>query len=429
MSALVLLGLAWSIAACGGDSEPAADGGGDTSSEEARTLAVPDDYDTIQAAVDASEEGDLVLISPGVYHEGVTVETERLTIRGLDRNEVIIDGEFERENGIKVFSDDVAVENLTVRNHTSNGVFFTGDYGKGFTLEGYRASYVTAYNNGSYGIYAFNATRGQFDHSYGSGHPDSGFYIGQCNPCAALITDVVSETNMLGYSGTNSTGVTIVNSTFQKNRSGIDPNSLHTEKLAPNSGTTIVGNRVVDNDNPLAPNNTGFAIAYGNAIVLGGVSKNVVERNLVTGHVNGGAVITDFPESENPETKEQETFKPEDNVVRNNTFTDNGIDLAYLTVRYASRPFGNCYEGNTFTSSFPEDLEAKMPCEPGVDTDLGDLSGILTMIAPPPPDVDWKAIAAPGPQPQMPDAATAPAVGASKVTGTVDVTKIATPTA
>ena len=428
LSALCLLALAWSIAACGDDPADTARGADDAPTE-ARTLAVPGDYETIQDAVDASHEGDLVLISPGVYHEAVTVETEALTIRGLDRNEVVIDGEFERENGIKVFSNDVAVENLTVRNHTSNGVFFTGDYGKGFTLEGYRASYVTAYDNGSYGLYAFNATRGQFDHSYGSGHPDSGFYIGQCNPCDALITDVVSETNMLGYSGTNSTGVTIVNSTFRMNRSGIDPNSLHSEKLAPNSGTTIVGNRVIDNSNPLAPNNEGFAIAFGNGVVLGGVSKNVVERNLITGHANSGVVITDYPESENPETKEQETFKPEGNEVRGNAFEGNGIDLAYLTVKYASRPFGNCYEDNTFTSSFPEDLESKMPCEPGVDTDLGDLSGILTMIKPPPPDVDWKTVAAPPAQEQMPDAPTAPAVGARKVTGTVDLAKIATPTA
>jgi hypothetical protein len=70
-----------------------------------------------------------------------------------------------------------------------------------------------------------------------------------------------------------------------------------------------------------------------------------------------------------------------------------------------------------------------MPCEPGVDTDLGDLSGILALIKPPPPNVDWKTIAAPPAQPQMPDAATAPAVGARDVTGTVDVGKIATPTA
>lgn len=54
---------------------------------------VPDEYDSIQAAVIAAEERDLVLVEPGIYHESVTVsDTPRLTIRGRDRNEVILDG-------------------------------------------------------------------------------------------------------------------------------------------------------------------------------------------------------------------------------------------------------------------------------------------------------------------------------------------------
>jgi Right handed beta helix region len=64
-----------------------------------------------------------------------------------------------------------------------NGVFWTG-------VRGYRASYVTAYNNKDYGIYAFDSVDGAFGHSYASGSPDSGFYIGQCHPCDAVIDRV-----------------------------------------------------------------------------------------------------------------------------------------------------------------------------------------------------------------------------------------------
>ena len=428
--AWVVIAVAIVAAGC---ADSKATGGGGASQ---RTLRVPASYPTIQKAVDASKPGDLILVSPGVYKEadadgkpvGVTVETEGITIRGLDRNEVIIDGGFEAENGIKVFSNNVAVENLTIRDNTGNGLFFTGDYGKGFTLEGYRASYVTAYDNGLYGIYAFNATRGQIDHSYGSGNPDSGFYIGQCNPCQALMTDDLAETNMLGYSGTNSTGVTIVNSTFRKNRSGIDPNSLYSEKLSPNDGTTIVGNVVEDNQNPLAPNNESFAVAWGNGIVLGGVSHSTVERNLVRGHINAGIVVTDFPQSTNPKTNKQETFKPVGNTVRSNTTSKNTFDLVYLPAYYPSRPFENCFEKNTYTTTYPDGLESKLPCKPGNDIDLGDLSGILSKLNPPAPDVDYKQIAAPPDQPQMPKAATAKGLAATGVTGKVDTSKIATPT-
>lgn len=428
-ASLLVVGIAVALlgAGCGSDDTEGGDDG--PSPTEGRTLAVPADYPDIQAAVDAAEPGDLVLISPGVYtpDEQITVETDNITIRGTDRNEVIIDGEFERENGIRIFSDDVAVENLTVRNHTGNGVFFTGDYGKGVTLNGWRASYVTAYNNGLYGIYAFNATRGQMDHSYGSGHPDSAFYVGQCNPCDAVLTDLVGELNMLGYSGTNSTGVTIVSSTFRRNRAGVVPNSLHSEKLAPNRGTLVVGNLIEDNDDPGAPDNPSFGQAWGNGVVLGGVTGNIVERNLIRNNANAGVVITDLPASKNPETGKDETFKPENNVVRDNVLAGNGFDLAYLTVNYASRPFGNCFAGNTFTSSFPEDLETVLACREGNDTDLGDLSGILERIQPAPPNVDWKTIPAPPPQPQMPKATTAPGRGARDVTGSIDTSKVTAP--
>ncbi|QIA27667.1 hypothetical protein DYI95_009215 [Thermaerobacter sp. PB12/4term] len=78
------------------------------------TLRVPEDYPTIQAAVDAAEPGDLILVGPGVYREEVVVTKPHLTLRGLDRNRVIIDGEFKRANGIKVLgADDVVVENMT----------------------------------------------------------------------------------------------------------------------------------------------------------------------------------------------------------------------------------------------------------------------------------------------------------------------------
>ena len=396
-----------------------------SSAASGKTLNVPKDYPTIQAAVDASKPGDLVLIGDGVYKEagaGVTVETENIVIRGVDRNKVIIDGEFKRDNGIKVFSNGVAVENLTVRNNNGNGVFFTGEYSddtaKNKILSGYRASYVTAYNNGLYGIYAFNATKGQIDHSYGSGNPDSAFYVGQCNPCDALLTDNEAELNMLGYSGTNSTGVTIVKSYFHDNRSGIDPNSLNGEKLAPNSGTTIIGNRVINNDSAEAPLNKGFATAYGNGIVLGGVSNNVVERNLISDHLLGGVVVTDLPDN----------FKPEGNKVRNNTLTNNTYDLVYLTVNFASKLFGNCFENNKITTEFPEGLQSKAACG-APEVDLGDLSPIMAKIPVGPPDVDWKQVKAPGDKANMADAATAKAVPATDVPMKVDLASIKTPTA
>jgi plastocyanin len=108
------------------------------------TRRVPEDHRTIQAAVDAARPGDLVLVGPGVYREEVKVTIPSLVIRGRDRNQVVVDGEFRRPNAISITADGVAVENLTVRNALVNGLFWTG-------VRGYRASFVTAYNNKDYG--------------------------------------------------------------------------------------------------------------------------------------------------------------------------------------------------------------------------------------------------------------------------------------
>ena len=170
------------LVACGSDKDaatttaPAAEttAGADTTSAPETTAAsdgtitVPDDYATIQEAVDAAVPGDLILVKPGTYQEAVQVETDELTIRGLDRNTVILDGNFELENGIRILgANGVAVENMTAMNYTHNGFFWTG-------VEGYRGSYLTAYRTGDYGVYAFDSMNGQLEHIYAAGSPDAG---------------------------------------------------------------------------------------------------------------------------------------------------------------------------------------------------------------------------------------------------------------
>ncbi|HEY8527084.1 MAG TPA: right-handed parallel beta-helix repeat-containing protein [Acidimicrobiales bacterium] len=426
---------ALALAACGGDDGSGdGDGQADGGNDQGATLRVPDDHETIQAAVDAAEPGDLILISPGVYEEAVTVETDELTIRGLDRNEVILDGGFERDNGIRVVgADGVAIENMTARNYTTNGFFWTG-------VEGYRGSYLTAYRNGDYGIYAFDSVGGLLEQSYASGSPDAGFYIGQCYPCDAVIDGVVSEHNGLGYSGTNSGGdLYIVNSTFRNNRAGIVPNSGSYELCYPGRETTIVGNRVYDNNQPDTPAIDVAFDAMGNGVLVAGGVGNVIERNLVWDHDLTGIGLVPFPESDATdvvppesaldtpcaEARNQPTADPADipdtvlweprhNQVRDNVVEDSRLaDIAVGTLGDASG-LGNCFAGNEHATSAPADLESLAPC--GEDGEPAEESGDWTrgaldfgpFLAEKPPSTDYRRSPVPDDQENMPDAAEAP---------------------
>jgi plastocyanin len=364
-----------------------------------RTRHVPGEYPSIQSAVDAAEPGDLVLIDRGVYREEVTVTTPSLVIRGVDRNEVVIDGEFVRGNGVMALADGVAVENLTARNHLLNGFFWTG-------VRGFRGSWLSAINNMDYGIYAFDSQDGLFEHSYASGSPDSGFYIGQCQPCRTVLTDLVSENNALGYSGTNSGGeLYIVRSVFRRNQAGIAPNTLDSELLAPERGTTIVANLVADNDNTDAPARMLAAPALGNGILLLGGSDNVIERNLVVGHDAHGILVTAMWH-ENP-------WAARNNVVRGNRVFGSG--RADLAIGSPGTP-GNCFAGNEHGSATPPLLEQLIPCDsvlrPRVAFDFGVSAGLLarTLLAfrDALPHGDSRNQPLPPPQPSMPAGAGAP---------------------
>ena len=432
------------------DSMPAPD---TTDAGAEGVLNVPDDFATIQAAVDAAAPGDLILIAPGTYNEAVNVVTDELTIRGLDRNEVVLDGQFELDNGIRVLgAKGVTVENMTATNYTANGFFWTGS-------DGYRGSYLTAYRTGDYGVYAFDSINGQLDHIYAAGSPDAGVYIGNCYPCNTVITDVVSEHNGLGYSGTNSGGdLYIVNSVFRFNRAGVVPNSGSYELCYPERDTTIIGNLIYSNNQPDTPAIDVALLAMGNGIVVAGGIRNTIERNQIWDHDKAGIALVPFleedPNDELPTVEEWELtcdeakqIRPvdpegailwesyENRVVGNELSEHRQFDIINATASVDVSTTGNCFAGNVFGSAAataPAGLETLAPCDADGTGDwaaAGTYDIFAWLAEEKPPSVDWKTAELPDLEPQdnMPDAATAPASPAVGLPAPIDVDAITVP--
>lgn len=308
-------------------------------------MRVPADASLAEAGSRVADGG-IILISEGVYHETLDVRANDVTVRGLDRNGVVLDGELTRQNGVIATGERIAIENLTVQNFLQNGVLVTGvtdENGAGIArgpdgylpeaapapIPGYLVQYVTALNNGLYGIYAFNRTDGVIRENLASGSSDSGIYVGQCESCAALIERNVLVSNAVGLEFANASNVSVVGNRIVSNRIGITVLSNYLEAHGPSVGVSIVGNVISENNDPVTPEQASGA--FGTGVGLSGTSSALVQNNRIEGNSAVGVWVVS-----------SEDFAPIDNRVSGNTLASNTNDVVFAPSTQALGS-GNCF--------------------------------------------------------------------------------------
>jgi hypothetical protein len=398
-AAWAALALAAALGGCGGDD-------GWTARD------VPGEYPTIQAAVDAAQPGDLVRIAPGRYHEQVVVPAAKrdVVLRGTDRNRVVLDGgNGRRHEGIVIHGDGVAVENLTVRGFGSDGILVTPPPDAKQPLHGWRVSYVTLANNALHGVDALNAQGGTIEHVWASGHGGAGLRIGRCLPCDALVTDSVAVRGMAGFEGVNAGGnIVVARSQFRDNRVGVMLVTAGDDDVYHQQDSALVGNVIADNDNRHA---AGRGDAFGVGVLVRGGRRDGLARNRITGHPGAGVLLT----SSDDKTPAAEIS------VQGNVLRRNGVDLVVAPGPGQRTSKGSCFAQNRFSTSLPDAIEKALPCQSDVPLHVG-----APRLPSPPPRVDWRSIALPGPQPSLPGAATAKPKPARKPSR-LDVAKVGVP--
>jgi parallel beta-helix repeat protein len=83
----------------------------------ASIIRVPNDFPTIQEAINAAQNGSTILVETGVYYEHLTLN-KSLTLLGANKEDTVVDGS-NSDNVIAVTSGNVVVDGFTIRNSST----------------------------------------------------------------------------------------------------------------------------------------------------------------------------------------------------------------------------------------------------------------------------------------------------------------------
>jgi parallel beta-helix repeat protein len=371
-------------------------------------------YRTIQKAVNAAgsfkakrtnaKTKAIVAVRPGKYVEGVVVDGtlkkkdfDGLTIEGTkkSRRKTILEGRNAKgelgaaQNGVEAISvDGIVLKNMWARNYQSNGFFVHAANEKGQHCNGYTMENLLASGNRSYGLFAKNCFGGRMVNSAAFHHGDSGFYVGEtpCDsktwtnhgivpppePCQrkprwTLLKDDQSYENVLGYSGTNSKYVKIIDSAFYNNGAGIVPNTLDSEGVEPNGWNVFENNDVFWNNYNYFLSGSAFhtvsvglgqlagaTVNYptGVGIVLYGGDGNLVRRNNVFGNYKWGVASFSGPGEVFVANVGDDAKNINNQVIENSMGRDGADPNGEADFWNDATGGGNCWSGNTPGSSF-----------------------------------------------------------------------------
>ena len=221
----------------------------------ADTIIVPDDYSTIQGAIDAAEGGDIIKVSTGTYNENIIIN-KPLTLEGENKETTIIDGgdiadtikvinvNSANISGIKITNgnnygikisraDNVDISNTTITDNFGSGIYMSSSSENHFNGN-------TIVNNGGNGIELINSDDNNINNNTISNNY-SAVKIRNSNH-NFFINNILSENdNWAIFILQSSDHNELKNNTIQDNKNGIDIRGSSNDNL-------IEGNLILNSE-------------------------------------------------------------------------------------------------------------------------------------------------------------------------------------
>lgn len=198
------------------------------------TITVPDDYPTIQEAINAAALGDTIYVHNGTYHENIVVN-KTVSLVGENRSTTIIDGS-NSSTVVYISANDVYVSGFTIRysglDFDDNGIRL--DSSSNIVISG------NVITNNTWDIWLEQASNNAISENIIANSSDSGIYLGASNN--NVVNDNTITNNTYGmWLERSSTNNTIRNNIVTWNWMGIS--------LAKTSdGNSVYENTITKND-------------------------------------------------------------------------------------------------------------------------------------------------------------------------------------
>ena len=337
---------------------------------ESKTLVVPDDYASVQEAVDHAADGDTVLVKRGTYNGSVVID-KRISLIGDDKAGSVILGDWSL-NGtvVLVQHDDVVVKNLALK-----AIRNSGYSGRGVHLLHVQhchvldCNFVCGVGVWLYGSSACTVERNKIDGTAVSLPNTIGIQVGYSEGNSILENTVEGYSYGYGVNFAFSSGNFLVGNQLSNNYYGIlvreSENNTVTDNDVKTSMSIFVaptdqamrgsyGIRLQHSSNNSVADNSFSDCPKGVRIVAS--SDNLVENNLISGSRYVGLEVAE-DSNHNQITANNiidngagaEFVNSSSNHIYGNSFTNNEVTI---TISSTDEPnfFDNGTEGNYWSN-------------------------------------------------------------------------------
>lgn len=278
--------------------------------------------EVIQDAVAKAQNGDTIMVFPGVYNETVYIDKDDISLIGvvIEGSWPTFDGEKKLNDAILYSGNGTVIENFTIINYKGNGIM--GQAGNNFII---RNNLIR--DAGVYGIFPQFGTNGVIEHNVLSGIEDAAIYVGMCDNIDVRHNEVYG--NVAGIEIENSRHALVENNYVYDNAGGILVFALPGLPIKTTYDVVVRNNFVVNNnhENFATEGSIVSTVPKGTGMLILAADDVVIENNIISGNDNAGIIITSLDVLMDPSKDPETDPRPERIVIMDNIMEGNGENM------------------------------------------------------------------------------------------------------